>query len=651
MVLLLLLSVNTVSFANIDSLQKVANTTKNDSIYVYTNLRIAKQYALSRRDTCLFFLERSLKRAKDIKNNRAITKIHVAYAEYFDLVERKPGKASEHILEGRQFLAKMNDERALRRHDGILNFYQGKNRLNKGEFPEAQKHFLTAKKIYRETDDIRGLLNTYNQLVILHGQQEQLETAENILNEAIEVARTNESYYMLMTFLSNKGGLLHYTEKFEESSQAYLEAEELIFAELDSNDFYSLGLIHANIAKNYNALNDTSSTILHNQKALNYRKRTNDKLSMASISGALCSDCAHLKKYDLALSYCEEMQAILDSVESLDLKTRMTIHWIDYYKAIGNYEAAFNKQVERSKLREQLINEKNIKLQTEQEKDFEFKKERLAAEKKQLESKQKLALKNEKIAATEKQKRNLFIGIFTLIILAFGLLFLLRKNRKNQKVIAHKNELLEASVNEKEMLLKEIHHRVKNNLQLVSSLLHLQSKKTDNEIVHVAFEEGKSRIQSMSLIHQKLYENDDLGKIDFNNYINELIGYFSTLHKHHDRVKTNINVENIELDIDTAIPLGLIVNELITNAFKYAYGKTENPELNIKITHEGKGDYTLSVSDNGPGLPDEFDWKKTKTLGLRLVKNLSKQLLGSINYTNKTFVITFKDRDARLLFD
>jgi two-component sensor histidine kinase len=200
-----------------------------------------------------------------------------------------------------------------------------------------------------------------------------------------------------------------------------------------------------------------------------------------------------------------------------------------------------------------------------------------------------------------------------------------RERRKAQ-------EQIKASLKEKEVLLKEIHHRVKNNLQIICSLLDLQAEHlTDTKVIEV-FQESQNRIQSMALIHEKLYQSDDLATINFADYINELITNLCYSYEVHlDAISLKTNIEPIVLDIDTAIPCGLIVNELVSNSLKYAFPFGYRGELCIELHSVSEHEFILIVSDTGIGLPKDLDFKNTKSLGLQLVNSLTHQLNGSIS--------------------
>ncbi len=213
-------------------------------------------------------------------------------------------------------------------------------------------------------------------------------------------------------------------------------------------------------------------------------------------------------------------------------------------------------------------------------------------------------------------------------------------------------EALRKSLKEKEILLKEIHHRVKNNLQIVTSLLKLQSSYVEDENVKLLFKESQNRVKSMSLIHQKLYQTKDLASIDFKEYVQTV-----TTHLQHsfgmleDRVNIEIDVVNLFMSIDNAIPAGLIINELVSNALKHAFADGRKGKIFISAAYdEFKKEYWLVIRDSGIGISKNFDIHKAKSFGLKLVSTLLEQMSGSLEFVSlggSEFRINFKSADYK----
>lgn len=243
--------------------------------------------------------------------------------------------------------------------------------------------------------------------------------------------------------------------------------------------------------------------------------------------------------------------------------------------------------------------------------------------------------KEQQIASLAEQSRLRQLLMIVFIAASFVFLaFLVWTWMQNRKIKKQEAKL--------SYLMKELHHRVKNNLQIVSSLLSLQSNRIEDEAAQKALQEGQYRIEAMSLIHRKLYQTDDVSGVNIRAFMNELGE--SLMHAYgynHDRFQLEVESTVQQLDADTAIPLGLILNEVITNAFKYAYKNVNAPSLHIVLT-KNEHDLQLKISDNGPGLGEE-QWKKSFSFGKTLMQSLIKQLKGTMQMIGKngtTFIFT-----------
>ncbi len=205
------------------------------------------------------------------------------------------------------------------------------------------------------------------------------------------------------------------------------------------------------------------------------------------------------------------------------------------------------------------------------------------------------------------------------------------------------NDKLKSAINEKETLLKEVYHRVKNNLQVVSSLINLQARNVKNNETADLLKQSADRIKSMALLHEKLYQSKDLSRINFNEYIQSLVDHLLYGYGAPGKINVGLNIDDIYLNVDTAIPCGLIINELLSNALKHAFPDGRQGEITISFTQDGD-DCILVITDNGIGFPSGQDFKKNGSLGLQLVDTLTNQLMGQITYDSSigsTFNIRF----------
>ncbi|MCL1470539.1 PAS domain S-box protein [Argonema antarcticum] len=213
---------------------------------------------------------------------------------------------------------------------------------------------------------------------------------------------------------------------------------------------------------------------------------------------------------------------------------------------------------------------------------------------------------------------------------------------------------IKASLQEKEILLKEVHHRVKNNMQVISSLLELQSQSLNDALAIDLFRESQNRISSMALIHEQLYQSEHLDRIDLVEYIQSLVAnLLQSFGCTNNTIHLNLNVAPIYLNIETAIPCGLIINEVLSNSLKYAFPQGSKGEVSIQFIQLASKEFNLSISDNGIGLPPNFNLETTETLGLRLVRILTRQLKGVLeidSHQGTTFKITFAELNYRRRF-
>lgn len=347
-------------------------------------------------------------------------------------------------------------------------------------------------------------------------------------------------------------------------------------------------------------------------QALEIRMEFHDKVGEATTRGRLAN--VHLLNRNFAaaekeLGRSEELAMDLGLLEQLKSvhETRIKLH-----EEKGEYRKALESSQKLLVVKDSLLNQEKAQSLAELQTRYESlkKEDRIA-----------LLEKEGLLQAVELERRQIWIRslvlavIFTIII---GVLVYnnLRITRKNKIHI--------------ELLLKELHHRVKNNLQILSSLLSLQSQQLTDDTAIKAVKSSESRINAMALIHRKLYTVDQNRTVDIKEYITELIQYLVYSYGYHEKnFKLDLQIKEISIDVDKAIPLGLILNELISNAFKHAYENQPNPSLMINLAYPGN-ELNICIQDNGAGMPT-VDEKQRKTFGMKIVTTLIKELKGSLN--------------------
>lgn len=337
-------------------------------------------------------------------------------------------------------------------------------------------------------------------------------------------------------------------------------------------------------------------------------------------------------KYDSATPLLSELKRV---IVNTPFKVRFTEHLYyfsycidsarqNHYSALQNYKLY---AVLKDSILEAMKNKQMQELQIQYE-----------TEKKE---KENLLLKKESQIQLGKARqanhiRNLTLTSTIVLLILLGLLFYsYRINQKNSRAISKKNLALNQLVIEKEWLVKEIHHRVKNNLQIAMGLLQRQSAYIDNDHALAAIQNSENRMRSIALIHQKLYQSESLDLIFMPEYIDEMISYLKDSCGLDNRIFFEKQLDDIYLDVAQAVPLGLILNEAITNAIKYAYADMGSGIIYISLLKEDDGCIDLTIADNGPGLPDAFNVNKVDSLGVNLMRGLAKQLGGSFDIVNE----------------
>ena len=350
----------------------------------------------------------------------------------------------------------------------------------------------------------------------------------------------------------------------------------------------------------------------------------------------------YLKKddYSKALEYYKETYTYYKGVNHLEKTKNIALQLSALYEKTQNDKLALAYFKEYQRANDSITNKEEIERFKEIELNNQFEKEKLQTQ---------LAYQEE-LSGKQKIRNWLVFGLLSILGIAGFYSISYQRKKKQTRLLEEKNEIISKQLEEKKLLIREIHHRVKNNFQIVSNLLELQSNDIEDKRAKELAEEGQSRIRSMALIHKRLYENEDLF-IQMDDYVRKLVTDISASYGSTHTCVVKYQLTNHNFDIDTAIPLGLIINELVTNAFKYGL-QNQNPELSIMMTNDTNGKHILEVRDNGLGLPESFDPKKATSIGLYLVRLLSKQLHGLMTYEydkGSVFKVAFKDTRARML--
>ena len=488
--------------------------------------------------------------------------------------------------------------------DELADLYQ-----TLGDMEEAKSYHLKAEKLFRSINDDAQSATVLISLSLIYDGEGEYAQAITARKKALTLLGDANPEY---TIKLNSG----------------LSASYLALGVLDSAEH------HADIAM-------TMANEVSNDPLLGIAHLAKGRVAMAK------KGYAHsLELTDKALAFFQESGNISLTAQALEVLS-------ECHSALGHFQQAYAYQSDFLTIHDSIsTNDKDRDLARAEAK-FAFEKE-----KQLIESEKEVLEKEKRIQQVELGQQQTFLAAAGLAILALVAVASLLYHQKQAKlreshVLDQKNQVIEKALHEKQLLLKEIHHRVKNNFQMISSLLELQTEDIEDDKMRLLAEEGQNRIKSMALIHQRLYQNDEL-LIHFDEYVEKLVQELATAYDDGKPVAINVNASGAAYDVDTAIPLGLIINELVTNSFKYGFGDIDR-KLEISLKSKQANElHRLTVRDSGKGLPEGFDLTKAQGIGLTLIRLLSRQLRGRFSYAYNSgaeFTIEFMDTATRTTGD
>ncbi len=499
-----------------------------------------------------------------------------------------------------------------------------------------EKSLLYARKCvdnavrYNDTTAVDGY---YGELALVLDELGRCEESSQWYRKAltIRIARNFDRYSLYKT----AGLLIRQLVKLNRSSEALALTDSLV-AMHPPKALFEKAVVMQNYANCYEGLKlYAQAEQYYNFMAIYYRK------------APLNAEVVFVGNLDIGRFYLQRGQfakahTYLDSAlvyRGARLVDQRELHHMLFYadSALGKYTAAIKDLQQYQLLNDSIYNER--KSRQIEELTIQYETDKKEQNIRILEKETRLQHTE---LAKEKSTKHWILGVALLLIIIIGLLvnYARLKQRTNSKLqtqqveIEKKNDALQNLVEEKEWLMREIHHRVKNNFQIVMGLLRTQSTYLQGEEAIQAVAESQQRIQAMSLVHQKLYQSDNLSAINMAGYIHELIDCLKDSFRTGNTIRFHLDIDPVQLDIKQCIPLGLILNEAITNAIKYAFQDKEEGLIGVSLKQAAGAQFTLNIKDNGVGLPALFDPASQSSMGMKLMRGLSGDLDANLQLNN-----------------
>lgn len=653
-ILVLIFAVQHFSFSQnntADSLLSVIDRTTNDTSRINKVIAFSDAQFRSRPQVVDSLLDETFPLIKRNNDHLIQRYFHYKCISYIQM-----GKADSAMVYGQKYLTKTStsDEKGMLR--GYSNIGIAHEMM--GDYEGASMNYEKALEIAKASNDTLGMSIVHSNLGLVYDAQGNLEKAMDLFLAAMKgfkqmnhvvgqssmisnftkVAASNGDYELAISYLlnglhldietDNKSGyaikLNNLGECYAQLNQpdsavVYFEKALEVLREIKSDRGIAITL--SNIAKSYNASNDHAKALSTATEAIKLAKNAVDTRtqSLAYIEAGKANQA--FNNYGAAKGHY--LAALDVSKATGEIGPLKEVYYALYQiEKNTNPKRALSYYEQSNLYKDSLLNRKNIEELTSMKMKYEFQEQELksAQEVSLLQTKQQLT----QLELDSAVKRNIGFGIGLGLLSLFAFTFYRQRNN-----IREKNDTIARALDEKETLLKEIHHRVKNNLQVISALLTLQANHIKDDEAKEALQEGQDRVASMALIHKDLYQHDNLKGVNTKDYLEQLTNSLIDSYKLDQNVELKTDIEEIWLDVDTMIPMGLMVNELISNALKHAFVEVDKGQLLITLKEEDEA-LILRVADDGSGVKDIGEMQ-SKSFGYSLIKSFSRRLNAEID--------------------
>jgi two-component system, sensor histidine kinase PdtaS len=498
----------------------------------------------------------------------------------------------------------------------------------RGIYELALRKHYEALTLRQQGNDKKLLAQSYNNIGLLYRAKKDYANAVSFLHQSLLLKKEIKDTQGIINTSMNIGSCFQYNKNYD-SAYYYATVTEALAKEHNKPGDITGAVCNKGTAlKGLKKFSAAEPLLL---QALSKAKATNNTSIMLTSMQGLGDIYFEQKQFAKALGQYRQGAAM--AAEGGRWKEPLATFYenmANCFASLQQYDEAYTYSRKYKSLQDSLLNEENTRHINEMNALYETEQKQ-----KQISQLSDDVTKGN-IANKQSIRERDYLLLSSLLLLALLVVIFIsyRNSRRKTATLNEQNIVIEKALADKEVLLKEIHHRVKNNMQIVSSLLDLQSISIKDTQAAEAMREGKNRVQSMALIHQNLYQHDNLKGINAKEYIGQLLIHLKDSYNlSSPSVEIKTDIDDLNIDIDTMVPVGLMMNELITNVFKYAVPKAASPQLDIALKQEGNTLY-LKVKDNGPGFASIDDIKTTKTFGLKMVRAFAQKLKAKMNVEN-----------------
>ncbi|WP_338225151.1 histidine kinase dimerization/phosphoacceptor domain -containing protein [Algoriphagus confluentis] len=494
-----------------------------------------------------------------------------------------------------------------------------------GRYEEAISLYLQVIPLRQEVGG-EGLENTFNNMAALFQNQQNYELSLVYFRKSLEIEQSRQNRAGIAACLINMGISYKNMNQLDTAEGLFREANKIAEAIQDS-----LLIVHSSLSLGDFFWKNTQgdSARFYYEKARKSGLASKDYNSVGVALQGLGTLEQEEGRLGPAMDYLNQAEDYLDRVKSFHGLSNVYFRKAQIFKDSGKPEQASQYFEKYINLNDSLRTMEILRLTADMEQKYESeRKERQITE-------LELQAAERELQVRANRARLSMLVVVTLLLLFLGGFFAYRyrTQRKNALILAEKNKAIQVALQDKEVLLREIHHRVKNNLQVVSSLLSIQGREIEDAKALEAVKESQNRVKSMALIHQYLYGEHDLKSINMKEYVTQLSqNLFDTYRLDRDLVELILNVEPIHLDVDTAVPVGIILNELITNSLKYAFPEGKSGQLEVIFMEKGR-QLELQVKDDGIG--NNASQNTGTNFGMKLIQAFQQKLGAEIIIENK----------------